>query len=385
MKVMKYIVLSLLLLCNVDIFAQGLQNLENDPTYKGITIGMFIKDNSITSKIRYIKEINGNQIYEIIDSDIYTVAYIKMDTARLIAKDGYVQSIDLIRKGNASEFKLGLDIITIFKEQLTNRWGNPHCLKEVVHKGFTRLIYYFWESSTKKAELYMDYYGASVGHKLVLRITDRNRTDSQAIPNHNNGTIVSQNNPETLFHLGVCYETGKGVEMNKYKAAEYYKKAAEQGHIDAQWRMGVCYYTGNGLSMNKIKAVEWVRKAAEQGHVLAQYSLGNFYLNGEEGLPMNKVKAAEWYQKSANQEYAEAQFELGICYSKGEGVFMNKAKTVEWWKKAAEQGHADAQCGLGVYYITGTGVPADITKGVMWLRKAATQGHTAAKEILETL
>ncbi|RGY02117.1 tetratricopeptide repeat protein [Odoribacter splanchnicus] len=384
---MKCIILSLMLLCYVNLFAQSLQNLENDPTYKGITIGMFVKDNSITSKIRYIKETNGNQVYEITDSDFYTVAYIKMDTARLIAKDGYVRSIELIRKGDASEFKLGLDMVTILKEQLTNRWGNPQCLKEVVHKGFTRLIYYFWESSTKKAELYMDYYGASVGHKLVLRITDRNRAASQTtISNHNKyGTTVSQNNPETLFHLGICYEIGKGVEMNKYKAAEYFKKAAEQGHVDAQWHMGVCYYTGNGVAMNKVKAVEWVRKAAERGHILAQHSLGNFYLNGETGLPMNKVKAAEWYQKSANQGYAEAQFELGVCYSKGEGVYMNKAKAIEWWKKAAEQGYADAQFSLGVYYITGTGVPADITKGVAWLRKAATQGHTEAKEALEAL
>ena len=61
--------------------------------------------------------------------------------------------------------------------------------------------------------------------------------------------------------------------MNKKKAVEWWTKAAEQGHAEAQCNLGRCYSDGDGVAMDKKKAVEWFTKAAKQGYAGAQFYL----------------------------------------------------------------------------------------------------------------
>jgi len=161
-----------MLLFSISSHAQSLQDLENNPTFKGITIGMSIKDSSIASKIKYIKTLNDLQVYEITDRYFYSLFNIPIDSVRLTAKNGRVYAIELIKNGNASEFKQGLNTLVLIKDKLTKQWGKPYSSKEIVYKNFTRLLYLCWESTTKKSEWYMDYYGAMVGHKLVFTIKE---------------------------------------------------------------------------------------------------------------------------------------------------------------------------------------------------------------------
>ena len=51
------------------------------------------------------------------------------------------------------------------------------------------------------------------------------------------------------------------------------RAAAEQGDAEAQMWMGRCCEDGFGAEKDESKAVEWYRKAAEQDHADAQYSL----------------------------------------------------------------------------------------------------------------
>ncbi len=48
------------------------------------------------------------------------------------------------------------------------------------------------------------------------------------------------------------------------------RKAAEQGHADAQYFLGHCYHNGKGVEQDDVKAAEWWRKAADQGFELAK-------------------------------------------------------------------------------------------------------------------
>ena len=58
---------------------------------------------------------------------------------------------------------------------------------------------------------------------------------------------------------------------------KWYRKAAEQGHADAQNNLGLCYQYGKGVAKDYAEAVKWYRKAAEQGHARAQCNLGYCY------------------------------------------------------------------------------------------------------------
>jgi len=54
---------------------------------------------------------------------------------------------------------------------------------------------------------------------------------------------------------------------------ELFKKAAEQGHVDAQNNLGAMYFTGDGVTRDEKKAIEWFEKAAAQGNEDAQANL----------------------------------------------------------------------------------------------------------------
>ena len=54
------------------------------------------------------------------------------------------------------------------------------------------------------------------------------------------------------------------------------------------------YDNGWGVPENDAEAVKWYRKAAEQGYVDAQFNLGNMYANGW-GVPVNNVRAYMWW------------------------------------------------------------------------------------------
>ena len=57
-----------------------------------------------------------------------------------------------------------------------------------------------------------------------------------------------------------------GVPQNKVEAVKWFRKAADQGHADAQCFLGLLYYEGEGMAQNKVEAVKWLRKAASQGN-----------------------------------------------------------------------------------------------------------------------
>ena len=51
---------------------------------------------------------------------------------------------------------------------------------------------------------------------------------------------------------------------------QQYLKDAQKGNAAAQYNLGVCYQKGLGVSKDMHEAVKWYRKAAEQGDVDAQ-------------------------------------------------------------------------------------------------------------------
>lgn len=53
----------------------------------------------------------------------------------------------------------------------------------------------------------------------------------------------------------------------------WWKKAAEQNIIAAQYNLGICYKNGDGVPQSNKEAKYWFRKAAAQGDRDAQIML----------------------------------------------------------------------------------------------------------------
>jgi len=239
---------------------------------------------------------------------------------------------------------------------------------------------------------------------------------------------------EAQFSLGCAYDDGKGVPKDKKKACEWWRKAAQQGHVEAQYRLGKTYIDGSfGILKNWQRARHWLFKAAQHGHVDAQYTLGKAYATGWRSGQNHKI-ACEWYRKAAEQGHlaakedlkameargifearlvlrsllstqinssfeqlwtvpdeiqillrkaeqgdSDAQFNLGLAYAFGRAVKLDKKKACEWYQKAAEQGNPWAQSNFGGAYSCGEGVPQDHKKACEWWQKAAKQGRREAQ------
>lgn len=172
--------------------------------------------------------------------------------------------------------------------------------------------------------------------------------------------------------------------LEKTKAWDLFRTAADKGNLEAQFRM---------LSDDK-----WCEENANKGNAVAQFGMGlrnDSELSYEEYWMLestdissseNFEKAAEWYQKAAENGLDAAQWRLGELYARGLGVEQNINKAIELRSKAAEQGNVMFQFMMGIMYATGgfadystymfpdgyvynVEIPQDAEKADKWLRQ----------------
>jgi TPR repeat protein len=62
------------------------------------------------------------------------------------------------------------------------------------------------------------------------------------------------------------YAQGQGVPQDHAEAAKWFRRAAEQGLVDAQYRVGLGYYQGHGVPKNIVQAYMWWTLAGLKGH-----------------------------------------------------------------------------------------------------------------------
>jgi TPR repeat protein len=186
---------------------------------------------------------------------------------------------------------------------------------------------------------------------------------------------AQQGHGEAQLLLGVFLSSGDVFSFlfDPEEAAEWFRRAADQGLSGAQLALARQYQMGSGVPRDELEAMRWFTKAAEQGDEDAQLALGMMYYAGN-GVDQDQKTAAIWIRKAAEKGLASAQANLGIMYQNGYGVRTNYRNASAWFLKAAEQGHASSQREIGLYYLNGRGVDQDFSSAAHWLNQAAEQG-----------
>lgn len=162
-------------------------------------------------------------------------------------------------------------------------------------------------------------------------LPDFNQTKSKA----GSGDLEAQNT------LGEIFAQGKQVRLNYTEAAQWYRKAAENGLAKAQYNLAVLCDIGQGVPKNEAEAATWYRKAAEQGNSDAQYTLAGMYGLGR-GVPRDPKEALRWYHRAAAQGDALARFNLAERYERGKDVAQDLVEAYKWHSLAAQHGLKDA-------------------------------------------
>lgn len=142
--------------------------------------------------------------------------------------------------------------------------------------------------------------------------------------------------------MGVAANGAALVEAKEYeKAMPLLLKAAEAGHVAAQYGLAMLHFHGLGTKRNPHSALKWLLKAAELGLPNAQHQASILISNGV-GCVADPEKSFFWAQKAAAQNFPEAVFNVGMLYMKGTGVAQNFIKAIEYICKAAHLGHPKA-------------------------------------------
>ncbi len=82
---------------------------------------------------------------------------------------------------------------------------------------------------------------------------------------------------DAQFNMGQAYKLGRGVPMDMMKAEQFYKRAADQGHLQANDNYGLILFQ----NQRRKEAVPYLQASADRGEPRAQYVLGTGHFNGD--------------------------------------------------------------------------------------------------------
>lgn len=151
------------------------------------------------------------------------------------------------------------------------------------------------------------------------------------------------------------------------RARAEFSLGAGMGDQRSQYMLGLIYDRGLGIGSDPVEAMKWYRVAAKQGHVLAQYRLGLMHSNGFDAATRARSNAVRVGGAAATPSQR-----LGIGY----------VEALKWFTLAAQQGLPQAQYSLGLMYATGSGIPEDFVAAHFWWTVAVQSGSAEAKRKL---
>ncbi len=110
---------------------------------------------------------------------------------------------------------------------------------------------------------------------------------------------------DAQFNLGQAYKLGRGVPQDLGQAEKWYKKAADQGHLQASDNYGLVLFQGN----RRAEALPYLQASAQRGEPRAQYVLGTGHFNGD-FVEKDWVKAYALMTRASAQQLPQATANL---------------------------------------------------------------------------
>lgn len=240
---------------------------------------------------------------------------------------------------------------------------------------------------------------------------------------------IVNGNYKCAYLLGVAYDCGNGVSINKELAEENYRICINQS-VDSQlinnskykladilweksnknetsialklyeetinicdykaiFELGYKYYLGNKVEKDYELAMLYFRISAKYNYHKAQFYIGYMYDEGE-GIPCSYKSAIYWYKLAASNGHSTAMNNLGAMYSKGNGVSRDRTKAFELYREAydASDNKSSEGCimyNLGLCYKYGRGTKKNLEEAKYWLSRSVKAGYKDAEFSLKDI
>ncbi|MBP9211749.1 MAG: sel1 repeat family protein [Bacteroidetes bacterium] len=145
----------------------------------------------------------------------------------------------------------------------------------------------------------------------------------------------------------VTYQLWEGFQL---------MRNANAGDAPSQHELSLRYLTGTGFTADTVRAAQWMKKAADQGYILAKFNYG-IYLNNGWGVDWDPFEAYRYFVHTAEKNMREGQYVLGVLYTDNLTIPRNYQTAYDWVYRSAQQGYQPAKELLGELEkrgITGT-------------------------------
>ena len=127
------------------------------------------------------------------------------------------------------------------------------------------------------------------------------------------------------FGLVLCWDV-----LDYRSGLKWVRRAANQGHLGAQYFLAAELATGERVKRNSPEAVKWYRTAAKSGHHEAQYNLALMLWNGE-GVRKGTKAAHHWLEAAAKGGELLALRALAEAYSDGLMGYRRDPHRAKYW------------------------------------------------------
>jgi TPR repeat protein len=185
--------------------------------------------------------------------------------------------------------------------------------------------------------------------------------------------LAAKGDPTAQFLLGMIYFSGVGLPKDEEKAAEWFRKASEQGLATASSMLAEYYSHEN--SKDDAQFIAYSRKAAEQGDTISQVLIGNAY-TGMWGYPVDPREMVRWFSMAAERGDTSGMMALASAFKNGYHVPVDIEKAIIWFRTAADAGDSTAMWELGKLSEQGIGLRKSDKEAFAWYLKAAQHGNS---------
>lgn len=97
--------------------------------------------------------------------------------------------------------------------------------------------------------------------------------------------------------MGLLYDQGLGVDMDKVEAFKLFEQSAKLGCVDAYVNIGVSYFDGDGVPQNRTLALQSFLKGAKEGSQECCNHISRMFKADDGFLEYSSYRASIWKQK----------------------------------------------------------------------------------------
>ena len=148
---------------------------------------------------------------------------------------------------------------------------------------------------------------------------------------------VEADDPIAIYNLGSYNALGlKGFPQDYTKALELWHRAGEHGLTDAYYCIGIAYERGDGVDVDKKKAIQYYQLAAIGGSESGRHMLGLYEAQSRpnyEGEAGNVERALKHFMIAVRGGHNESLKQVKMLYSNGRATKEDYTKALRLYQE----------------------------------------------------